>query len=123
MEFFVTRDDLILVSTPGKGEVGDSIVQVGCVEVEDSRKALALVEKVPGGEVAMQDSRIRTVQIQAVKGLSRLVDVPPRNVSFVWPEFLVFLNRVNEPRVADKFISKTESPALPHPGKATRGFV
>ena len=123
MDLFVTLDDLILVPTPGVREVSDSIVQVGCIKVNDSREDFILVQQVPGGEVAVQDNCLRSFQVQAVKTLSRLVDVPPHDVSFGRPEFLVFPNQAREIRVPNHFIRPTEPSALSHNDKGSLGLV
>ena len=123
MDLFVTLDDLILVPTPGVREVSDSIVQVSCIEVKDSREDFILVQQVPGGEVAVQDNCLRSFQVQAVKTLSRLVDVPPHDVSFGRPEFLVFPNQAREIRVPNHFIRPTEPSALSLNDKGSHGLV
>ena len=71
----------------------------------------------------MQDNRRRTAQIQAVKTLSRLVDVPPHDVSFGRPEFLVFPNQAREIRVPNHFIRPTEPSTLSHNDKGSLGLV
>ena len=71
----------------------------------------------------MQDSRLRTIQVQAAESLSCLVHVPPHDVSFLWPEFLVFPNQAREIKVANNLIRQTESSALPHNDKGSRGLV
>ena len=52
----------------------------------------------------MQDSRLPTAEIGAVKIFSGLLDVPSEDMPFGRFEFLIFLNQANELRIADHFI-------------------
>jgi len=54
-DLVVSVDDVVILSAPRKAEVGDTMIEMGELEVEDTRKSTVDKSKVPGREIAMDE--------------------------------------------------------------------
>lgn len=93
MHFFVSLDEFILISPTGVGEIGDTVVEMRRLEVEDSGKLVALVEKVPGSEVAVENDGFGIIEADALEKFKCSFEVATDEMAFLGVDFLVFLDR------------------------------
>lgn len=63
-DFVVAVDHVVVLAAPGEGEIGDAVVPVGELEVQDAGEVVALEVQVPRGEVAVDELAWPIVRLQ-----------------------------------------------------------